>query len=67
MKKRKLLQKAVSGSKNLRSNDLTALVESSGIPELINLQESDGMAKPYQVRQFLKLVERYNLELEDEK
>jgi predicted RNA binding protein YcfA (HicA-like mRNA interferase family) len=84
MKKRKLLQKAVTGTKSLRFNDMTALVESfgfvlvrttgshhifshPGIPELINLQESDGMAKPYQVRQFLKLVERYNLELEDEK
>lgn len=34
-----------------------------GIPELVNLQEVDGKAKPYQVRQFLKLVERYNLSL----
>jgi hypothetical protein len=32
-----------------------------GVPELVNLQEVDGKAKPYQVRQFLKLVERYNL------
>ena len=31
------------------------------IPELINLQNVHGMAKPYQIRQFLKLVERYNL------
>ena len=37
-----------------------------GIPELVNLQEVSGKAKPYQVRQFLKLVERYNLKLEDE-
>jgi predicted RNA binding protein YcfA (HicA-like mRNA interferase family) len=35
------------------------------IPELVNLQEVDGKVKPYQVRQFLKLVERYNLKLED--
>ncbi len=28
---------------------------------LINLQEVQGEAKPYQIRQFLKLVERYNL------
>jgi predicted RNA binding protein YcfA (HicA-like mRNA interferase family) len=33
--------------------------------ELVNLQEVDGKVKPYQVRQFLKLVERYNLKLED--
>lgn len=34
------------------------------IPELINLQDVDGQAKPYQVRQLMRLVERYNLELE---
>lgn len=31
------------------------------VPELVNLQDVNGAAKPYQVRQFLKLVERYNL------
>ena len=35
------------------------------IDELVNLQIVHGQAKPYQVRQFLKLVERYNLKLED--
>jgi len=38
-----------------------------GIPELVNLQEVKGEAKPYQIRQFLRLVERYNLTMEDEK
>lgn len=37
----------------------------SDIPELVNLQNVKGQAKPYQMRQFLKLVEKYNLELED--
>ncbi len=36
------------------------------IPEMLNLQPDRGEAKPYQVRQFLRLVERYNLRLEDE-
>lgn len=36
------------------------------ISELINLQSVGGEAKPYQVRQLLRLVERYNLKLEDE-
>jgi predicted RNA binding protein YcfA (HicA-like mRNA interferase family) len=36
------------------------------IRELINLQDVGGQAKPYQVRQFLKLVEQYDLRLEDE-
>lgn len=35
------------------------------IPELVNLQQVDGEAKPYQIRQFLKLVERYSLTLEE--
>jgi predicted RNA binding protein YcfA (HicA-like mRNA interferase family) len=35
------------------------------IPELINLQEVAGEAKPYQIRQFLRLIEKYNISLED--
>ena len=34
-----------------------------GISELINLQDVKGEAKPYQVRQFLRLVEKYNIRL----
>lgn len=36
------------------------------IDEIINLQDVGGMAKPYQVRQLLGLIERYNLSLEGE-
>ncbi len=35
------------------------------IPELVNLQDVGGEAKPYQIRQFLRLVERYDLRLEE--
>ena len=35
----------------------------AGVAELVNLQDVNGKAKPYQVRQFLKLVERYDLRL----
>ena len=49
----------VSGSHHIYNNP--------EIPELVNLQEVKGEAKPYQIRQFLRLVERYNLTLEDEK
>lgn len=35
------------------------------VSELLNLQDVGGAAKPYQVRQLLALVERYNLQLED--
>ena len=48
----------VSGSHHIYSHP--------AIPELINLQDVNGQAKPYQIRQVLRLVERYNLELEDE-
>ena len=38
----------------------------TGMPELVNLQNVKGQAKPYQMRQFLRLVEKHNLKLEDE-
>jgi hypothetical protein len=37
------------------------------VNELLSLQPTEnGRAKPYQVRQFLALVEEYNLQLEQE-
>ena len=80
--KAKLLQKILSGSKNVRFGDMVALANAFGfrlsrtkgshhifthpeIPELVNLQDVHGQAKPYQIKQFLKLVERHNLLLED--
>lgn len=42
------------------------LLAHPAIREQVNLQEVRGEAKPYQIRQFLRLVERYNLRLEDE-
>jgi predicted RNA binding protein YcfA (HicA-like mRNA interferase family) len=83
MRKRKLLQKALSNPQNLRFKEMIALIELFGfrlsrvkgshhifvhpdVQELINIQDVGGQAKPYQVRQFLKLVERYDLEPGDE-
>lgn len=37
------------------------------VQELVNLQEVNGKAKPYQIRQFLSIVEKYNLQLGDER
>ncbi len=82
--KRKILQKILAGSKNIRFSDIIELVEGFGfqlsrtdgshhifvhpdIPELVNLQEVKGQAKPYQMRQFLKLIERHSLKLEEDK
>ena len=35
------------------------------IPELLNLQNVKGKAKPYQIKQLLQLIEHYNLTMED--
>ena len=36
------------------------------VPEAINIQRARGKAKPYQVRQFLRLVESHNLGFREE-
>jgi predicted RNA binding protein YcfA (HicA-like mRNA interferase family) len=36
------------------------------VDELVNFQEVHGEAKPYQIRQFLRIVEKYNLRLGDD-
>jgi len=36
------------------------------VRELVNLQEVGGKAKPYQVKQLMELVERYNLALRED-
>jgi hypothetical protein len=37
----------------------------ANVPELLNLQNVHGQAKPYQIRQLLRLIERYNLLMEN--
>ena len=81
-KRRTTLEKALSGSANIRFGEMVALVEAFGfrlsrvkgshhifvhpqVRELVNLQNVSGKAKIYQIRQFLRLVERYNLMMED--
>jgi predicted RNA binding protein YcfA (HicA-like mRNA interferase family) len=39
------------------------IFERPDVVEAVNFQNRKGKAKPYQVRQFLELVEQYNLEL----
>jgi predicted RNA binding protein YcfA (HicA-like mRNA interferase family) len=82
-RRRRLLQKLLSGSKNIRFTEAVACAEAFGfrlsrvhgshhiyvhvnVPELLNLQNVRGQAKPYQIKQLLRLIERYNLALEDE-
>jgi len=52
------------GFRLLRTSGAHHIFGRSGTLEQLNLQNVGGKAKPYQVRQFLKIVERYNLELE---
>jgi hypothetical protein len=33
--------------------------------EILNFQNDEGWAKAYQVRQFIKIIERYNLQEDD--
>jgi hypothetical protein len=37
-----------------------------GIPEQLNLQDRGGQAKPYQLRQLVALVRRYDLRIEED-
>jgi predicted RNA binding protein YcfA (HicA-like mRNA interferase family) len=81
-RRRRLLQKLLSGSKNIRFTEAVACAEAFGfrlarihgshhiyihanVPELLNLQNVHGQAKPYQIKQLLRLIERYNLAMED--
>src|SRR5262245_7668166 len=75
-RRRRLLQRLLSGSKNIRFAEAFGFRLSRihgshhiyvhpDIPELVNLQNVNGQAKPYQVQQLLRLIERYNLQMEE--
>jgi len=82
MKPRKLLERILAGSLDVRFREFCQLMEAFGfrlsrisgshhiythsaLPELVNVPDVRGKAKPYQIRQFLKLVEEYNLTSEN--
>ena len=83
-KKRKLLEKVLAGSKNIRFDEFVLLLEAFGferkrvrgshhlyahpdVVELLSIQpKTNGQAKPYQINQFLKLVDHYALQLADD-
>jgi predicted RNA binding protein YcfA (HicA-like mRNA interferase family) len=37
-----------------------------GVREILNFQNVKGKVKPYQVKQYLKLIQEYNLRLKEE-
>ena len=82
MKARKIYEKLLAGSRNIRFDDLCKVVESFGYrldrvsgshhifehpraTRPLNLQSVRGQAKPYQIRQFLRDVEEFQLTLGD--
>jgi predicted RNA binding protein YcfA (HicA-like mRNA interferase family) len=82
MKKKKLLEKILSGSKNIQFDEMVSLVEAFGfkldrvsgshhifkhpnVADIVNIQNRKGKAQPYQIRQFLAIVEENSLKLEE--
>jgi hypothetical protein len=54
------------GFRHLRTSGAHHIFGRKGLAEQLNLQNVGGKAKPYQIRQFMKIVERYNLQLESD-
>ena len=50
----------------MRINGSHHIYNHPDVQELINLQDVKGQAKPYQAKQLLRTIERYNLKMEDE-
>lgn len=81
---RKVFDKLIAGSLDIRFDDFVVLLVRFGfeldrirgshhifvhpdIAELLSVQpRKDGKAKPYQLRQFLKLIEEYSLRPRDD-
>ena len=53
------------GFRRTRGKGSHEILKRECIPEILNIQNSNGKAKSYQIEQFLSLVEKYNLRLED--
>ena len=48
-----------------RSNGSHNIFKNIFVEEIINVQNVNGEAKPYQIKQFFALVEKYNLKMEE--
>ena len=82
MTARKIYEKLLAGSRNIRFEDLCKVANAFGyrldrirgshhifehpkVPRPLNFQVDCGQAKPYQIRQFLRDVEEFQLSLDD--
>ena len=48
-----------------RTDGSHTIFRNDSVKEIINIQDVNGEAKPYQIKQFFSLVEKYNLKMED--
>ncbi len=79
-KKKKLLLKILSGSKNISFSEVSNLLISLGfsleriqgshhifyhheIQQLVNIQNVNGQVKPYQLKQIIRIIEKFNLKI----
>jgi hypothetical protein len=53
-------------SEELRVTGSHHIYARAGIPEQLNLQERAGQARPYQLRQLVAMVRRYDLTIEED-
>lgn len=82
MKNKKLLEKILSNSKNIKFHDFIKLLygfgfeldrvkgshhifKKDGVKELINIQNVNNKVKRYQIKQFVAIIDKYNLKLEN--
>ena len=54
------------GFKQVRISGSHHLFSHPAVPSLVNLQNVKGEVKPNQIRQLLRLIERYDLRLQEE-
>ena len=54
------------GFKRTRGEGSHEIFRRTGITDIVNIQNNKGNAKPYQIRQFLSLIEIYDLRLEED-
>ena len=55
------------GFEELRVSGSHHIYARPGIAQQLNLQDARGQAKPYQLRQLVSLVRRYDLRIEEKK
>ena len=52
------------GFRRTRGEGSHNIFKHDSVNEIINIQNINGEAKPYQIKQFFSLVEKYNLKME---